>query len=500
MRTHENTRIAIVGAGASGLAALYELHRVLAADLPDVVLIDGGERPGVGTVYRDDLGCALVNRQARHMSVVYDNQHDFLDWVAEQGGALPADGDGEYFTRAYFGRYLECRYEAIERRWREAGRLLERHASYAEGFEEIEGKVLVTVAGDVIEADHLILCTGHGRQDEPPPGDGDPLRPYPLRELVERTRGARRVAVLGSGLTAVDCTLALLSGHPDIEVSMFSRSGILPDVRADFAEDLPLTLPARDDHRGASLAELRTRFLTELAAQQVTPEDLREYLDRLVAGVGGFVAPDRIPEAQRRIQNIAISMANRDLPVYWYGMSEADRKAFDDRYYRLLQAICSPIPPHTARILRTAIDAGRVRVLVGTLERTADAPGIRTPDGIATYDAIVDGTGATTSAGQERFENTLVANGWAVAEQYGGVRVDRRTGGLVRPDGRPSRVAAIGFATRGSLLYSSSLFQATWNVKGIAAQIQHARTTAAVRGGAGSGEVLTRVGGTGENA
>lgn len=489
VNTTGTARIAVVGAGASALAALYELYETFGEDrLPHVVLIDGGAGPGIGNVYRDDLDCALVNRQARHMSVIHDRPDDFLDWVAsrpDRGNPV----DEEYYTRAYFGTYLSQRFTAIADRWRDAGAPIEFVPGYAEGFEEIGGAVLVTLADEVIEADQLLLCTGHGRQDEPSPPDAL-LRPYPLRELVAQTADANRVAVVGCGLTAIDCALGLLSAETGTVVSMFSRTGVLPDVRADLPADLALTVAPRADHVGATLDELWVRLRAELDAHGVSDADLSEYLDRLRGGVLRFREGGPVPHAHRVIQNIAIAMANRDLPTYWYGFDSVQRKAFYAKYYRLLQAICSPIPPRTARMLRDALEAGRIEVRIGVAERDDDGWAVRTNGGLERFDAIVDGTGDATSSGAERFERSLVAGGAAVAEEFGGVRVDRGNSRLIRPDGAPSRVFVLGYATRGSLLYSSSLYQATWNVKGIAAQIE-----SDTRGAAAEHPVLAPIGG-----
>jgi hypothetical protein len=57
-------------------------------------------------------------------------------------------------------------------------------------------------------------------------------------------------------------------------------------------------------------------------------------------------------------------------------------------------------------------------------------------------------------------------------EDYGGVRVERGTGRLVSSRGRQSRIYAVGFATRGSLFYSSSLYPATRNAKVVAADLR----------------------------
>jgi uncharacterized NAD(P)/FAD-binding protein YdhS len=467
-RSSTPLQIGIVGAGASGTAALYEIFARFAGAPPQIVLIDGGDAHGAGNIYQADLDCALVNTQAKYMSIIYDDQDDFVDWAADYERSLGNSGGArQYYTRSVFGKYLRQRHEEIIRRYRAAGSPIEFVASYVEGFEAFDNKVFVKLGEDFVAFDYLILCTGHGRQHRPASRPGELLDPYPLRDLVAATDSCRRIAVLGAGLTAIDCALGLLSHDRDNQVTMFSRTGILPDIRADFAENLELTVAERPHHKGATLEELMNRFRAELAAHAVSSFDLRCYLDRLRRGVESFVENSPIAETDRKIQNLAISLGNRDLSTYWHGFGASDRNAFCDRYYRLLHAICGPIPPITAAALRDAIATGRLQVKLGTAQPHAG----RWTVGGKAFDAVVDGTGKATSRSQERFEALLVSRGCAIREDYGGIRVERNSRNIVLPDRKRSRLYAVGHVTRGSLLFSSSLYQATRSVKHVVESI-----------------------------
>jgi uncharacterized NAD(P)/FAD-binding protein YdhS len=182
------------------------------------------------------------------------------------------------------------------------------------------------------------------------------------------------------------------------------------------------------------------------------------------------VENNSIVETDRKIQNLAISLANRDLATYWHGFQASDRKAFCDRYYRLLHAICGPIPPTTAAALRDAIATGRLQVKIGTAQPRAG----RWTVGGQVFDAVVDGTGKATSRSQEHFEALLVSRGSAIREDYGGIRVERKSRNVVLPYRRRSRMYAVGHVTRGSLLFSSSLYQATRSIKHVVESIASA--------------------------
>ncbi|MCL5285773.1 MAG: FAD/NAD(P)-binding protein [Nitrospirae bacterium] len=472
MKSELDPKIGVIGAGASGTALLYELFRQFKHDLPQVVLIDGGSQWGRGTVYLEDMDCALVNRQAKHMSLLFDDQPDFLRWIEQNPKEISQAVEQQYFTRATFGKYVEQRLNAIENLWVDSGGVFKNINEFVERVEETGNTVQISLPSQKLEVDYLVLCTGHGPQRPFTRFSGEMLNPYPLRELCTAVRGVSHVAVVGTGLTAIDCVLALLESNTSLRVSMFSRSGIIPDIRAEFEEDLPLTQPERTDHTGATLKELELKFIAELAAYNVSLTDLSGYVTKLRRGASNLFDPVPAIESHRRIQNLSISIANRDLPVYWHGFSDQDRMLFYDRYYRFLQAVTAPIPLSVAHKLRNAMSTGQLEVRNGTVERRGGAFRISSAAKKERYEVIIDATGRLTNAGQVDFEKMLITSGAALEELYGGICVDRRSGRIKRPDSKVSRVYGIGYVTRGSLLYSSSLYQATRNIKTAVANIK----------------------------
>lgn len=472
MKSKTELRIGIIGAGPAGTAVLAELYKVFGNRLPQVFLIDGGRRWGRGNVYIDDVETALVNREAKHMSILFDEQHDFLNWLKETAGNHGDDVvDGQFFLRSTFGNYLEHRFLAIERQWASAGAPIRRIDEFTENFEDGAGSVRISLADGKLEVDYLILCTGHGPERPLSNKREEMLYPYPLKEVCAATRGMKRVAIVGTGLTAIDCALAVLRDKQSPQISMCSRSGIIPDSRAYFETDLSLTLPERTGYYGATLQELEERFKAELAVYNVSLVELRRYMAKLRRGVRNLLDEGPARNSHRRIQNLSISIANRDLPTYWHGFSEDDRKAFHEKYYRFCQAITAPMPVSVAKKIKQAIEDGRLEIGKGQIDYVDGIFRRRGGAESECYEAAIDATGRLTSAGQSELENRLIATGGAIAEHYGGIRIDHGSGVIVRLDHAKSRVYGIGYVTRGSLFYSSSLYQATRNVKKVVASI-----------------------------
>jgi uncharacterized NAD(P)/FAD-binding protein YdhS len=471
--------IGVIGAGAASTALLFELLARVGSPAVRVVVIESDAGRGAGTVYADDLECALVNRQARYMSVLNDDPDDFVRW-ARANWRSATDGAGAYYPRSFFRRYLQQRFREVCARWpEEAGTPIDIVAARVRAVGQEAGRVALMTTQGRLDVDFAILCTGHGLpRPEGYERDTGMLTPYPLRNLVGRIDGHRRVAIRGAGLTAIDSVLAILESCPDTTIELVSRSGMLPDTRADLAEDLPLTLPPRRDSRGAALAELRRRFRAELAAYGVSEDQLRRYVDRVQSGADPI--RENVPhgDADAVIQSLSVSIANRDLPLHWFGFSRRDRESFHRHHFRQLQAVTAPIPQATARRLRAAFAEGRLASKRGHLSRAGGTWGV--VDGRGSYDLVVDGTGTATNAGQSAFEAHLVRSGTALSADFGGIEVTANCQ-VARPDGRPTRLYAIGYTTRGSFLYSSSLYQSALQARAVA------RDLATRLGGLGEG-------------
>ncbi len=459
--------IGVIGAGAASTALLYELLARVGHARVRIVVFEGAGSRGAGTVYDDDLDCALVNRQAKYMSVLNSDADDFVRWA--QANWRPSTGDSQtiYYPRSFYRRYLEERFKEVCDRWRgQAGKPVEMVAAHVRSVRQDAEQVVLATAHGEITVDFAILCTGHGLpRAEQYERETGMLTPYPLRELVGRVSGCGRVAIRGAGLTAIDSALAIIESCPTTAVELVSRTGILPDTRSDLAEDLELTLPPRCSPEGATLVELRQRFDAELDAYGVSKNDLAQYVARIRSGADPIRNNSPHGQADARIQGLSVSIANRDLPIHWFGFSRQDRKAFHWRYFRLMQAVTAPIPQSMAGRLRLAFTEGQLASKKGTLARAGGRWCLAGQQ--ETYDMVIDGTGGATNASQSAFEAQLGRSGTAMSGEFGGVEVTTTCQVLART-GTLTRLYAIGYATRGSFLYSSSLYQSALQARVVA--------------------------------
>lgn len=107
MAEPDGPRIAIVGAGFSGL--LTAVHLLRASPRVQVVLIERRGVFGPGTAYDTGNPGHLLNVRLDNMSAFPDQPGHLADWLAEQSSWRAQDG---FITRGVYGDYLRALLDA----------------------------------------------------------------------------------------------------------------------------------------------------------------------------------------------------------------------------------------------------------------------------------------------------------------------------------------------------------------------------------------------------
>jgi uncharacterized NAD(P)/FAD-binding protein YdhS/mannose-6-phosphate isomerase-like protein (cupin superfamily) len=228
--------VAIVGGGFSGTMVAAQVARrsaQLARPL-HLVLVDRQTSIGEGAAYRTPDASHLLNVPAYGMSAWPDRPNDFLDWSRQRDpdiapySFLERRAYGEYLRDALFEALAQSDHLTIEVR-REEVEGIERRAGGGWSFRCQRGAAL--------EADAVVLATGHRPPDDP---------------LAQRWTGARAryvqdpwaalalasiephesVCLLGTGLTAIDVLQSLSRTTRSGAVVALSRRGLLPCAHA----------------------------------------------------------------------------------------------------------------------------------------------------------------------------------------------------------------------------------------------------------------------------
>jgi uncharacterized NAD(P)/FAD-binding protein YdhS len=223
--------IAVIGGGFTGTMVAVHLARFAGSGPLRVFLIERGRRLGRGLAYGTHCDRHLLNVPAGMMSALPDEPTHFLDWLRARD---PAAHAGTFAPRRVYGDYLE---ELLHSTAHDAAiridSLRDEAIALDPGSAADRRVTIRTAGGRVIAADRVVLALGNQPPQELAGLEGrhgvrrhaaDPWGPEPLRDL----NGDDPIALIGSGLTAIDVVLeAHDRGHRG-PIYAISRHGLLP--------------------------------------------------------------------------------------------------------------------------------------------------------------------------------------------------------------------------------------------------------------------------------
>ncbi|MFD0392771.1 FAD/NAD(P)-binding protein [Streptomyces nogalater] len=194
-----------------------------------------------GRAYQVDSETVKVNATPDDMSVRAGDPHHFERWLEARERVL----DGSYTVDPYsgarfaprtvYGEYLEqTAYAGLAELRRQGWRVDLVGDAVTAARREVGRVRLTTRHGGAHAFDYVVLCVGgdgpkdvYGLAGTP----GFTADPYPVSHRLRTIGADQHVAVVGSGLTAVDIVLALAAQGHRGRISLLSRSGVLPGVR-----------------------------------------------------------------------------------------------------------------------------------------------------------------------------------------------------------------------------------------------------------------------------
>lgn len=372
--TSASLPVVIIGGGFSGAMLAARLaERGLAC-----VLIERGERIGLGVAYAAVLDDHRLNVRAERMSARPDQPNDFVDWLAARAPAF-ADPNG-FAPRRLYGRYVQDRLAEAE-----AARpgLIRRIRGEAV---RIEGETVVLADGARIPGRTVVLATGN-----PPPrpavaGDSprriaDPWRPHALSAIGHD----EEVLILGSGLTMVDVVLALQAQGWRGRATIVSRRGLLPRAHGPH-HDAPIDLP---------------------------PEALSGPLSQRLAAARRLARDHGWRPVMEGYRPITVDL--------WQAATTAQRARFLRHLRPWWDVHRHRIAPEIAAVLEDGIKAGRLAVVAGRAQgveaaETGVALTVRArcvPVRRLTADWLIDCTGPGHDAARSPLTAALIAEGRA---------------------------------------------------------------------------------------
>ncbi|KGI67530.1 FAD/NAD(P)-binding protein [Mycolicibacterium rufum] len=287
--------IAVLGGGFSGAMTAVNVARL--SDRPmHIVVVDDRGSVGRGVAYSVRRPEYLLNVAARNMSAFRDEPDHFLRWLRTRAEFDPlpdAELSEQFVPRQVYGDYLRS---IVENHLCGAGHRpcvsTELVTGEAVDIEPGDGHGVIRMAdGARIAAEKIVLATGN----EPPaplPGAGahDDHPAWvanPWRQWEHRLPDTGSIAILGTGLTAVDAIITLGDLGWRGSIHAISRHGWLPQPHFRGVE-YPEFPPAGIDLTELGLDALRrlvSAHCAELVARDADPaivvDKLRPYTQRI---------------------------------------------------------------------------------------------------------------------------------------------------------------------------------------------------------------------------
>ncbi|REG02324.1 putative NAD(P)/FAD-binding protein YdhS [Asanoa ferruginea] len=369
----------IIGGGPAGALTALALGRA-------ATIVDPAARLGPGSAYATREPRHLLNSRAGSMSVDPADPGDFATWARCRPDA--------FLPRGTYGAYLADRLGAVRHLARRAVRVRPAGSAWAVELSD----------GTTRPASAVVLALG------PPPPVFPSAATVGVRRApgyvpvpwspgaLDRVRPADRVLLLGTGLTAVDAVLTLLSRGHTGQIVAVSRHGLLPRAHTD----LPTPAPVRAWESAPPGLRGLLREVRGSADWRATVDALRPRVDQVWAGL-------TLQEQQRFLRHLA-------------------------RYWEVHRHRCAP---EVAATIAAAREARALVVAAGRVSEIRSVPPgfeVGLAGGRWTFDAVVNCTGPGHPAGLP-LVRSLVADGLARADPLAlGIDVDAAG----RPVGRHS--------------------------------------------------------------
>ena len=425
------TDVAIVGGGFSGLMTL--VHVLRRTPEAHVTIIEREPRPGPGLAYGACGPTHLLNVPADRMGAFPDDPRGFLAWLeAHEPGRFQAH---DFVPRRLYADYL---HDVIAGLTSYGGATFVR-GSVARVASDAWGCELTLASGERLRAGAIVLALGLPMA-VPSWARGDCAGDPWAATTWDAIQPDDRVAIVGTGLTALDVLTSLEARGHRGPVRFVSRSGRFP---------LPHSVPP----------------CQPVDARHVRPEELAMGPRQALRAIRRLV---RARRAEGLPWQPAIDAVRPHAAATWQRWSARDRQRFLRRLRPFWDVHRHRAPHSVLHLLAAGIAAGRIacaRGDVAAVERRGRdlTVTLRTPDRrgeTLAVDHVINCIGPALRVTESRdpLIRSLIDSGQAATDEADlGLRADH-AGRLMDADGSVSRtVFVLGALRRGDLWESTAV-------------------------------------------
>lgn len=394
-------KIGIIGMGVSGLGILLALSKCDPKQLTnlDITCFDDTEHFGRGIPFQDDDASALINSPIDDISFDYQHMGDFKEWLEENG----YETDSAYVSRALYGQYMIERMDDLLKQL--AVTVVKHHVEdlhYLTNTSQWQ----VKVNGDPYEVkfDKIHLACGQLPEIDPYQLEGQAhyvADPYPITQFERDDWNQETVAIIGTGLAAVD-VIKWFSSNTSAKLVAFSRSNYFPTIRILNGSPIDWQYLTQDNlekllaypHQTVPFKAFETLFKQELTALGLENwETLTDHL--IIPGIEGLSLALDYPQHFFKLQHLASRVADWFTDL-WPRLTQSDRQYYTDTYGKFIVNLRNPMPAISAQPILEAATQKRLSLIPNVTDITANAKGfdITTQDGVSLQvSRVINATG-----------------------------------------------------------------------------------------------------------
>ncbi|MGE6964123.1 FAD/NAD(P)-binding protein [Bacillus thuringiensis] len=484
--------IAIIGSGAAGVSFLHYLtvnlnkSNKLKSQI-SITIYEKESSIGPGIAYQDDYSSLLLNRDSKQMSVMVEKPNHFWEWYKSKYRMVFEQE--EFLPRSLFGEYLKSVFEkSIQRALKKNIRVSIKYNEVVNVLKMDKNYIITTSDEETEEFDQVLLCIGSTKLNDFYNLNGKSqfiYNPYPFKEKMSFISNYSKIAILGSSLTAIDICLALKENGYLGRIDMLSRRGELPSVRGEI-EPYKLKHLTRDSLIQLLLSrsgEITLRDIARLIKEEFNTLNLEwkyifssNYKDTNIKR--RLETEIRNSKIQGLWQSILLSM-NEIIEEYWHFLNQKDKKLYLDKYDSTFQSRRNPMPVTNAIKILKFMNDGQLLIKKGIThinfqEDNSFCAQFNNGEYIV-YDWIINATGPTKNLNNlcgRGLVESLIRNGDAVTDTYGGLKTEFSSGALIGKNGEVDKgLRALGHITCGTYYYTSSIEMIAKHAKAIAEDI-----------------------------
>lgn len=409
-------KVAIVGGGISGSTILRKLIESGIEDL-SIDIYELRDKLVVGFPYDDDSPSAIMNEHAIDLSIYRENPDDFYNWLKEHS-ANWADPDA-FVPRNIYGDYLHDRliayydYDQVNIIRQEVVDMESKDGTY---------RLQTADAAWLGNYDAVFYALGH-----PPYADHYQLEgldnyihnPYPIHEKLQQIQAGPRIAIIGSGLTALDILNYLMKNSSFEEpVQVFIPEEPFNTVKfTRYRGNLQLTFSSswlQDqltlNNGRVSLDVIVEQFMADLKANNI--DIVRLYQEY---GTGSLEEISKAIEAEEEELiklRLYIVKLTAFLPDLYNALTPSDRDVYHKKYEKIFNHFRSQMPGSSLSAVLNWVTEGRLEFVSAIEQVEPEGNAFKlTADG-QTYqsDLIINAAGFDFDLSRSKNLSPLVQN------------------------------------------------------------------------------------------